>query len=128
MPMHWNWNSIIRGFRSSSIQAAVGRYQDCDTYGGYAKATVAHNTVGLGNPWGYDRLDGLYAEHVKKHGTQFLYEREQNNIGRADTELIAYGDAGQLGLISTGQDLRERTGHPGAHGRLVPRQRRGGGE
>jgi hypothetical protein len=78
----------------------VGRYQDWDTYGGYCKATVAHNTVGLGNQWGYDRLDGLYAGHVKQLGTQFLYEREQNNIGRSDRELNAFGDAGQLGIIS----------------------------
>ena len=37
----------------------VGRYQDWDTYGGYSKATIAHNTVGIGNPWGYDRLTGF---------------------------------------------------------------------
>ena len=78
----------------------VGRYQDWDTYGGYCKATVAHNTAGLGNPWGYDRLDGLYGEHVKKHGREFLYEISQNNIGRADSELGAFGDVGQLGIIS----------------------------
>lgn len=33
-------------------QGAVGRYQDYDTYGGYAKATISRNSVGLGNPWG----------------------------------------------------------------------------
>jgi len=78
----------------------VGHYQDYDTYGGYCKATVAHNTVGLGNQWGYDRLDGRFGEHVKQHGTQFLYEREQNNIGRSDRELIAFGDVGQIGILS----------------------------
>jgi len=78
----------------------VGRYQDYDTYGGYCKATISRNAVGLGNPWGYDRLDGLYDEHVKQHGTQFLYEREQNDIGRSDRELNAFGDAGEIGIIS----------------------------
>ena len=78
----------------------VGRYQDWDTYGGYCKATVAHNTVGLGNPWGYDRLDGQYARHVQKHGAEFLYETSQKNIGRADMELRAFGDTGQAGIIS----------------------------
>ena len=78
----------------------VGIYQNWNTYGGYCKATVAHNTVGIGNPWGYDRLDGLYGEHVKQHGKEFLYETSQKNIGRADTELRAFGDAGQIGLIS----------------------------
>ena len=75
----------------------VGRYADWETYGGYCKATVAHNTVGLGNKWGYDRLDGLYTEHVKQHGKEFLYETSQNNIGRSNTDLKAFGDVGQLG-------------------------------
>lgn len=78
----------------------IGIYQNWSTYGGYCKATVAHNTVGIGNPWGYDRLDGLYAEHVKQHGKEFLYETSQKNIGRADTKLKAFGDAGQISLIS----------------------------
>jgi len=78
----------------------VGQYQDWDTYGGYCKATVAHNTVGLGNKWGYDRLDGLYDEHVKKHGKEFLYEVSQNNIVPKDYELNAFGDVGQLGIIA----------------------------
>ena len=78
----------------------IGIYQNWSTYGGYCKATVAHNTVGIGNPWGYDRLDGLYAEHVKQHGKEFLYETSQKNIGRADTKLRAFGDAGQISLIS----------------------------
>jgi len=78
----------------------VGIYQNFDTYGGFCKATVSHNTVGLGNVWGYDRLDGLYDEHVKKHGPEFLYERGQDDIGRADRRLDAFGDLGQLGIIS----------------------------
>jgi hypothetical protein len=78
----------------------IGVYQNWGTYGGYCKATVAHNTVGIGNPWGYDRLDGRYEEHVKKHGKEFLYETSQKNIGRADTELKAFGDAGQICIIS----------------------------
>lgn len=78
----------------------IGIYRNWNTYGGYCKATVAHNTVGIGNPWGYDRLDGLYEEHVKKHGKEFLYETSQKNIGRADTELKAFGDTGQICLIS----------------------------
>lgn len=86
----------------------VGRYQDWNTYGGYCKATVAHNTVGLGNKWGYDRLDGLYDEHVKKHGQEFLYETSQNNIGRSDTDLKAFGDVGQLGIISAKLDTYDQ--------------------
>ncbi len=78
----------------------VGIYQNWNSYGGYCKATIAHNTVGIGNPWGYDRLDGRYAEHVQKHGKEFLYETSQKNIGRADMDLKAFGDTGQLSLIS----------------------------
>ena len=78
----------------------IGIYQNWNTYGGYSKATIAHNTVGLGNPWGYDRLDGRYAEHVQQHGKEFLYETSQKNIGREDTLLKAFGDAGQISLIS----------------------------
>lgn len=91
---------VYKGIPITVDRGRVGRYQDWDTYGGYSKATVAHNTVGIGNPWGYDRLDGLYAEHVKQHGKEFLYETSQNDIGRADTELKAFGDVGQLGIIS----------------------------
>ena len=90
-----------RGIPILIDQGTAGRYQDYDTYGGYDKATISRNSVGLGNIWGYDRLDGLYSEHVKEHGPGFLYEREQNNIGRSDTDLIAFGDVGSLGLIST---------------------------
>ena len=89
-----------KGIPITVDRGRVGRYQDWDTYGGYSKATVAHNTVGIGNPWGYDRLDGLYAEHVKQHGKEFLYETSQNDIGRDDTELRAFGDVGQIGIIS----------------------------
>ena len=86
----------------------VGRYQDWNTYGGYCKATVAHNTVGLGNKWGYDRLDGLYDEHVQKHGKEFLYEISQNNISREDTMLNAFGDVGQAGIISAKLDTYDQ--------------------
>jgi hypothetical protein len=91
---------VYKGIPITVDRGRVGRYQDWDTYGGYSKATIAHNTVGIGNPWGYDRLDGLYAEHVKQHGKEFLYETSQNDIGRPDTELRAFGDAGQIGIIS----------------------------
>ena len=78
----------------------IGVYRNWNTYGGFCKATVVHNTVGIGNPWGYDRLDGRYAEHVEKHGQEFLYETSQKNIGRADTELNAIGDTGQMSIVS----------------------------
>ena len=91
---------VYKGIPVTVDRGRVGRYQDWDTYGGYSKATVAHNTVGIGNPWGCDRLDGLYAEHVKQHGKEFLYETSQNDIGRADTELRAFGDVGEIGIIS----------------------------
>lgn len=91
---------VYKGIPITVDRGRVGRYQDWDTYGGYSKATIAHNTVGIGNPWGYDRLDGLYAEHVKQHGKEFLYETSQKDIGRADTELRAFGDVGLIGIIS----------------------------
>ncbi|HEY5329351.1 MAG TPA: heparinase II/III family protein [Acidobacteriaceae bacterium] len=77
-----------------------GKYEDWATYGGFSKATVAHSTVGLGNEWGYDRLDGQYAKHQAEHGADFTYERTQQNIGRADTQLMAYGDLGQVAFSS----------------------------
>jgi len=83
-----------------TVDTAWGHYSDWNIYGGYTKATVAHNTVGLGNQWGYSRLDGLYAEHVKQHGKEFLYETSQNNISRSTTELRAFGDVGQMGIFS----------------------------
>ena len=54
-----------------------GVYANYDTYGGYWKATISHNTVGLGNAYGYNRTDGKYLEHVQKHGKEFRYEKEQ---------------------------------------------------
>ena len=78
----------------------VGIYQNFDTYGGFCKGTISHNTVGLGNIWGYDRLDGLYDQHVKEHGPGFLYERGQDDIGRADRRLTAYGDLGDFAILS----------------------------
>jgi hypothetical protein len=77
-----------------------GRYEDWDTYGGFSKATIAHSTVGLGNPWGYDRLDGRYVQHQAEHGSDFTYEQTQQNIGRADTQLMAFADLGQVGYSS----------------------------
>jgi len=77
-----------------------GHYEDWDTYGGFSKATVAHSTVGLGNPWGYDRLDGEYAKHQADHGPDFTYEMPQQNIGRADTKLMAYGSLGAVAFSS----------------------------
>lgn len=69
-----------------------GKYETWASYGGYSKATVAHSAVGLGNVWGYDRLDGKYAQHQAERGPDFTYERTQQDIGRADTQLMAYGD------------------------------------
>jgi hypothetical protein len=83
-----------------TVDTAWGHYQDWNIYGGYTKATVAHNTVGLGNQWDYDRLDGLYDQHVKQHGREFLYETSQNDIARSATELRAFGDVGQMGIFS----------------------------
>lgn len=77
-----------------------GHYEEWSTYGGFSKATISHSTVGLGNEWGYDRLDGQYAKHQAEHGADFLYERPQQNIGRADTQLMAYGDLGQVAFSS----------------------------
>lgn len=69
-----------------------GKYANYETYGGFWKATIAHNTVGLGNEYGYSRTDGKFDEHIKKHGKEFRYEQEQINIGRNDTRLMAYSD------------------------------------
>ena len=77
-----------------------GQYENWFTYGGYSKATVAHSTVGLGNPWGYDRLDGQYAKHQAEHGADFTYEQTQQNIEPADTKLMAFGDLGQVAFSS----------------------------
>ena len=40
--------SCYKGIPITADRGCVGRYQDWDTYGGYSKATVAHNTVGIG--------------------------------------------------------------------------------
>lgn len=81
-------------------QGRHGRYEGWNTYGGFSKATISHSTVGLGNQWGYDRLDGQYAEHRVEHGSDFTYERTQQNIGRADTHLAAYAELGQVAFSS----------------------------
>ena len=77
-----------------------GPYEHWSTYGGFSKATIAHSTIGLGNPWGYDRLDGQYAKHQAEHGPDFTYERTQQNIDRADTHLAAFGDLGHVAFTS----------------------------
>ena len=77
-----------------------GQYENWFTYGGYSKATIAHSTVGLGNPWGYDRLDGQYARHQTEHGADFTYEQTQQNIDSADTKLMAFGDLGRVAFSS----------------------------
>ena len=77
-----------------------GHYETWSSYGGYSKATVAHSTVGLGNPWGYDRLDGEYVKHQAEHGDDFTYEIPQQQIGRADSKLMAYGNLGAVAFSS----------------------------
>jgi hypothetical protein len=77
-----------------------GPYEKWVTYGGFSKATVAHSTVGLGNEWGYDRLDGQYAKHQADHGPDFTYERPQQNIGPTDTQLKAFADLGEVAYTS----------------------------
>ena len=90
-------------YRGVPVMTDTGRhgaYENWLTYGGYSKATIAHSTVGLGNPWGFDRLDGLYEKHQAEHGPDFTYERTQKNIGPADTKLMAFGDVGALAFSS----------------------------
>ena len=77
-----------------------GRYEDWRSYGGFSKATISHSTIGLGNQWGYDRLDGKFAEHQAEHGADFSYEQPQQNIDPADTELRAFGDLGHVAFSS----------------------------
>ncbi|MFZ4454582.1 MAG: heparinase II/III domain-containing protein [Bacteroidales bacterium] len=77
-----------------------GVYGNFDTYGGFWKATISHSTVGLGNPYGYDRTDGKYAEHVKQHGKEFRYEVEQKNITPSNFRLTGFGDVGAVAVIS----------------------------
>lgn len=88
-----------------------GVYADYDEYGGYWKATISHNTVGLGNPHGYDRLDGQYPAHVQNHGDDFRYEQEQKVIGRADYEIKAVGDTGAAGIVSVAARTFENVIH-----------------
>ncbi len=90
-------------FNGKPVLVDVGRtgaYGDTPIYGGYIKATVDLNTVGLGNPWGFDRLDGKYAQHVHDKGPDFLYEQPQKMIGREDSHLVALGDTGSTAIIS----------------------------
>lgn len=77
-----------------------GVYRDYDTYGGFWKATIAHNTVGLGNDYGYSRTDGRFDEHVAKHGKEFRYEKEQINTYRNSSRLTAYSDTQGMVLLS----------------------------
>lgn len=77
-----------------------GKYANYETYGGFWKATIAHNTVGLGNEYGYSRTDGKFDEHVEKHGKEFRYEKEQINIGRNDTRLMAFSDIEDMVYLS----------------------------
>jgi hypothetical protein len=86
-------------YRGEPVIADIGRhghYEQWATYGGFTKATIAHSTVGLGNPWGYDRLDGKYAQHQAEHGPDFTYEQTQQNIDPADSRLMAYADLGSV--------------------------------
>lgn len=94
MELHWDGVPMLvdPGYR--------GRYENSATYGGFWRATVSHNTVGLGNPWGYDRQDGRMEEHCRRHGGEFRYEREQRSIGRQDYSLDAFGDVGGMGVVS----------------------------
>lgn len=90
-------------YHGQPIIADIGRhghYEDWATYGGFMKATVAHSTVGLGNRWGYDRLDGQYAKHQAEHGADFTYEQTQWNIDPADSKLRAYADLGAVAFVS----------------------------
>lgn len=77
-----------------------GMYSNYETYGGFWKATISHNTVGLGNKYGYSRTDGKFDEHVKKHGKEFRYEQEQINIGMNDTRLMAFSDVENMTYLS----------------------------
>ena len=81
-------------------EGRTGVYGSTPIYGGYIKATIERNTVGLGNPWGYNRLDGLYQQHIRDHGPAFLYEQPQKMIGRQDSHLAAIGDIGAAAVVS----------------------------
>lgn len=88
-----------------------GVYRDYDTYGGFWKATIAHNTVGLGNDYGYSRTDGQFAEHVRKHGPEFRYEKEQINIHRNSSRLMAWSDVGGAVLLSARAETYKNVEH-----------------
>ena len=88
-----------------------GVYADYDTYGGFWKATIAHNTVGLGNDWGYSRTDGRFDEHVRKHGKEFRYEKEQKTIGANDQKLMAFSDTEDMGYVSARAGTYEDVEH-----------------
>jgi len=90
-------------YQGQPVLADIGRhghYEQWNTYGGFMKATIAHSTIGLGNVWGYDRLDGQYTKHQAEHGSDFTYEQTQQNIDPADTKLMAYADLGAVGFSS----------------------------
>lgn len=88
-----------------------GVYRDYDIYGGYWKATVAHNTVGIGNKYGYNRTDGKFEEHRKKHGKEFRYEEEQLNIGRQTYRMMAWGDVNSAVLLSSKAETYKNVEH-----------------
>ncbi len=90
---------------------SVGQYRDYDTYGGYTKATIAHSTVGIGNEWGYKRTDGKFDEHRKKHGKEFRYEKEQMNISRDRTRMIAWGDVNTSVLLTAKAETYKNITH-----------------
>jgi hypothetical protein len=81
-------------------EGRTGVYGQTPIYGGYIKGTVERNTMGLGNIWGYSRLDGQYEQHVRDHGPSFLYEQPQKMIGRQDSHLVALGDTGAAAVVS----------------------------
>jgi hypothetical protein len=89
----------------------IDSYAEYLYYGGYWKGTISHNTVGLGNPYGHDRLDGKYDEHVRKHGREFLYEQGQLMIGRADYKIRSIGDVGGAGFASVTANTFPNTTH-----------------
>ena len=77
-----------------------GQYSNWPTYGGFVKSTVAHSTVGLGNPQGYDRLDGRLEEHRKQDGAEFRYEVPQDNIHPDDVLLLGHGLTDYVGVVA----------------------------
>ncbi|MES2390176.1 MAG: heparinase II/III family protein [Acidobacteriota bacterium] len=94
LELHYNGQPVI------ADPGRHGRYEDWSVYGGFSKATVGHSTIGLGNPWGYNRLDGQYKKHQADHGADFTYERTQQNIDPADSQLHAFADLGAVAYSS----------------------------